>query len=217
MRTSPARRGHLRKLVGFLAALMMTMGAIIVPTPAHAATYTYQFNWRGNFAEAEYFAASECLFTNAYVLAVDGRIKIAGSSVQPDRFVYAYITQYDVCDGSYRIYADGYASISPSFDVDSRFNSAHLSVTMNLFDYLTGTQLPVVYDLAWVGYGSLYSLKQRQEYKAPGVLIKQSLNATQRNATASGSVAVGGVNVTPEPFEFGDIGVEKDGAWQVFH
>ena len=83
------------------------------PIPADAATFTYQFNWRGKYAEAEYFDLSGCIFTNAYVLAVDGRIKISGLSVQPDRFVYAYVTQYDTCNELYVVYRDGYTWIDP--------------------------------------------------------------------------------------------------------
>ena len=87
----------------------------------------------------------------------------------------------------------------PSFAVDGHLAAAHLSVTMNLYDFLTGAQLPVVYDLSWNATTQPYSLKGREQYKAPGVLIKESFNTTQRDATVSGSVMIGGVNATPAP------------------
>jgi hypothetical protein len=216
-----------------LLATLLTLGLVVVTPPpaaqaaevtklthlsvATAAAETFQFSFRGKFAEAQFYNVSGCIETDVYVIVVDGRVKLSGSPTQLSSFAYGFIVQYDFCNGVYLFLGDGYAALTPSFVIDNRLNTATLNMTINIFDYVSGANFPVNYNVNWTGTGGLVTVKERRQIKAPGFLLNESLNGTLRNANASGSILLGGTNLTPDPTFYADMGSEKDAQVVVYH
>jgi hypothetical protein len=97
-----------------------------------------------------------------------------------------------------------------SFQATKTLTEARLQGTIVGTDDISGAEVQVVLDLAWTATGKLTRQSSKQRFQLPGILIFQSTTNAFREATASGSVSVGGVNLTPDPSVFASIGGDTD-------
>jgi hypothetical protein len=66
--------------------------------------------------------------------------------------------------------------------------------------------------MTWTGTGELERLRDRSHFYAPGLIAHNRFDGTFREAVASGSVSLGGTNLTPQAPEFAEIGSVKQGS-----
>jgi hypothetical protein len=78
-------------------------------------------------------------------------------------------------------------------------------------DDITGDTFDLEVALTWTGTGELERLRDRTHFYAPGLIVNDRFDGTFREAVASGSVSLGGTNLTPQAPEFAEIGSVKQG------
>jgi hypothetical protein len=204
----------------FSLALAVVMSTLVVVFPAHAAPAdTFHFSFKGQSAEA-FFSSTDpsgCIQTDAFVFAVDGKVKQDGAhGVESSAFVA--ISRIDLCTGTVLLDTFGSATLAPAeFVIDTRLTSATLDTTVTVTDFVSGTTFPVDMALGWTGTGAPFRVKQHSQTKTPGFKLNSRFDGTSRNAAASGTVSDGTTNLTPEPAGFADMSSAKSGEVSITH
>jgi hypothetical protein len=65
--------------------------------------------------------------------------------------------------------------------------------------------------LTWTGTGTLLQEILHERFHAPHFVFQSRFSGTSRDAVASGSVSLGGTNLTPKPSDFAYIASVKSG------
>jgi hypothetical protein len=182
-----------------VASLAVVLMALALPVRA-AGAETLHVNFKGQTAQAEFSSTHGCVQTVVYVLASDGRFKTDPGGPEAASGAESYIFQSDVCTQTQLLAAYGFAVLAPSeFQIDQQFTAATLTATIEVFDDVSGTSIPVAVSVRWTGFGDTFSQDDRFHLKVPGLKVNFHLDGTFREATASGSVSDGTTNFTPEP------------------
>jgi hypothetical protein len=204
----------------FALAVAVVLSSLVVAFPAHAApAETIHFSFKGQFAEAFFTSTdpSGCIQTDAFVFAVDGKVKQDGAH-EVESSASVAISQFDLCTGTVLLDAFGSATLEPAeFVIDKRLTSATLDTTVTVMDFVSGTTFPVDVALSWTGTGAAFRVKDHSQIKTPGFRLNSRFDGTSRNAAASGTVSHGTTNFTPEPAGFADMGSVKSGEVSIFH
>jgi len=184
-----------------LTVTSLALVLVALALPAHAAgAETQHVKFQGRTAQAEFSSTQGCIETVVYVLATDGRVKTDPGGPEAASGAESYIFQSDTCTQTQLRAAYGFAVLAPDeFQIDERFTAATLTATIEVFDDVSGTSMPVAISVRWTGYGDTFSQDDRFHVKEPGLKVNFHLDGTFRQATASGIVSDGTTNLTPEP------------------
>jgi len=184
-----------------LTVVSLALGLMALALPARAAgAETRHVQFQGLTAQAEFSSTQGCIETVVYVLATDGRVKTDPGGPEAASGAESYIFQSDTCTQTQLRAAYGFAVLAPDeFQIDERFTAATLTATIEVFDDVSGTSMPVAISVRWTGYGDTFSQDDRFHVKEPGLKVNFHLDGTFRQATASGIVSDGTTNLTPEP------------------
>ena len=179
-----------------LAALGL---ALLLPAIARAETYTYHY--RGNAARATFADYGDpCITTWVDVSLAESHNQeppgppTAGGSIQ------VFVSQFDRC--RYTALLDVFAyGVLPqdAFEMHGNLQSAHLGMTLQGYDSVSGAAVPLVIDLAWSGTGDLTRSHSARRTMYPGYKFRSRANGDLRYADITGSVAAGTFNLTVAP------------------
>lgn len=208
---------HIRKIMLLMLALVL-----IVPSlPAHAAgAQTFHFRLRnlGGDATFESTDSSGCINTYVVVFVSDSHFKTAPGQPVARSTAFMIIDVFDSCTDTFLRSGFGFAVLSPDeFQIDKKLTSATLNTTMEVFDDLSGTSLPVDVSLSWTGTGDTVREQRHSHVKMPGFILNSHSNGTSRNAVASGTVSDGTTNFTPEPAVSAGLAFFKEGEVVIEH
>ncbi len=111
------------------------------------------------------------------------------------------LSQYDMCTGQPLLGAYGRKSLSPSeIKFFGNLDSARLTTTVQVTDYVQGLSFDVFIDLTWIGTGDILAYHAHDHNQpSPGCNVNVQGREKYREAQASGTVSDGTTNFTPEP------------------
>ena len=203
-----------------IAVIVLVLGLAlsVAVAPAAAKTETFHFSFKGQFAEALFSTVDEtgCIETFVYVAGQDGKVKQDGKPVV-ESIAILNIIQFNFCTGETLLDAFGIATLAPDdFVIDKQLNEATLNTTMVVDEFLTGTTFPVDINVSWTGVGPATTVKDRFKIREPGFKLNSRFMGTFRLAEASGTVSGLGMNFTPEPAFFAQMGNVKTGDVLIF-
>jgi hypothetical protein len=170
------------------------------------------FNVRGPSAFAEFSRTEGCITTVVFVFGTEVKFHDPPGPPTPVSFAEVGLLQFDDCTGATLQAAFGDATLTDeAFQVNRELSSATLNATVQVTDEITGSTSTVEVDLTWTGTGELVRETERFHSHAPGVNFQSRFNGRFRDAEASGSVSLGGVNLAQQPSEFAQLASVKQG------
>lgn len=86
-----------------------------------------------------------------------------------------------------------------AFRIDRRLGSASLNATCVATDLASGREVPIRLRVEWTGVGAKARVRDRRIVRAAGFVVADEFDLVRRLASASGSVTVGGSDLTPAP------------------
>lgn len=191
--------------------------------PALATTTTHTqhkaLTARADFGDID---QSGCVETAVFVFAAEQTSKeadsmAAGPSGKPVTgvFFFVSVSQINFCTGEFLRGLSGVGT-EASFHVDRvKLSEAHLKATVLALDDFTQSEVPVEVDLTWTATGELVSLSERFRQKQPGLLVSSFFKGTLRDAAATGTVLVGGENLTPNVSTDAEIIRSREGTLSI--
>ncbi|HEY9410077.1 MAG TPA: hypothetical protein VIP77_10905 [Jiangellaceae bacterium] len=204
-----------RVLVAAVAALALVVGA----SPGWAASETIHLSSKGQRAEAFFSSVdpSGCIVTDVFVTANDGKLRTGSGGPSVDSFAFMVVSQFDTCTSTALIESNGTATLEPGeFQID-KFDTATLDAAVELFDSVSGTSFVVDVDVRWSGVGATTTEKAHFQTMTETFKINRSFLGTFRSASAVGTVADGGTNLTPAPAVFALLADVKTSELTVIH
>jgi hypothetical protein len=160
--------------------------------------------FKTTFAAAEFFSEIGCISsTVTVVMADEASHETHAGSPTSGPFLFAQITQYDLCAGEYVSDVVVNAEQGVTFAVSGSLSTATLQATTTSVDFIGGEEVQVAFDLSWMSSGDRFTNTEKTFSKPGGLTF--SFRGTGYDATVSGTVALDGVNVTPEPATSGQI------------
>ncbi|MCM8748573.1 hypothetical protein NET02_05395 [Thermomicrobiaceae bacterium CFH 74404] len=209
-----------RRLLLALVLALGLFGVLAALQPLRAAeAETHHFWFKSQFAEAFFSNLDEtgCVVTDAFVAAVDGRSKEAGTPEVSSQ-AFLFISRFDQCTGTQLLAAEGFPILTErEFQIDHRLTTATLETTIEVFDYVSGTSFPVDVSVSWEGSGDRVRISDHFQVKAPGFKLNARFDGTFRTAQASGPISDGTTDFTPDPAVFANMSSVKQGELVVTH
>jgi hypothetical protein len=188
-------------LVLSLVALAFSTTAPRAYAAGPGSTTVFRFQSQSAFAGFDSFSPDGCIET---FVEVDG----TQSSTGPEADVF--IGQFNNCTGTLLLSASGSAS-NPTFQVSNKLDSASLSATIPVFDYVSGSTFNVSVSTTWTATGPLAREIGSMHFQTKNFIENFHFNDTFRDASASGTVSDGTTNFTPSPSVFAQIASFKSG------
>jgi hypothetical protein len=190
--------------------------AVLVATPA-AGAETLHASFKGQFAEAQFSSVdpSGCVVTDVFIFAVDGTVKETGN---PEVTSSAAISvfQFDRCTGMPLFDVTAFPTLAKDeFQIDNQLDTATLNATVEVFENISGTSIPIDVHISWTGNGPTFRTKDRFQSSQPGSKLKVRFDGVSRAATASGTVSDGMTNFTPQAAVFANMGSAKQGEMEI--
>jgi hypothetical protein len=110
------------------------------------------------------------------------------------------------------------APLTPSaFLVTQPLTSASLNTTIDVYDNISSTSIPVAIDVSWTGTAGTVSGTSTLRQIGPGFVFTEHTVGSSRNAIATGTISDGTTDFTPEPSQFANIDSDKQGWVQITH
>src|SRR5437867_119789 len=181
-----------------IAVLALTLLVLALPLTSQAAE-SARYRFRGAFASASFFADDGCVATYVDVSATDGRVAAAPGQPELQSGATLSLYQYDYCAGTMLLAGYGFAALDADAFQINRLTSATLHTTISIYDEVSDATIPVDVNLGWTGTGATTRESSSYRSRSPDFTYNVRYAATSRTATASGAVALNGVNLTPEP------------------
>jgi hypothetical protein len=198
-------------------ALLALMTAAILPTAARAETTVRHFNGISAYASFTSYDSTGCIITYTDVSVYEDVTRTSGSSTESS-YAYLNIFQYDSCQNLYLSELFGDSGLAPgAFDTRGKIHSARLATTLEAYDYLTNTTVPVSIDLAWTAVGDV--LRGSSSFRSIYAHTRLSSHQVGSSSAADvvGSVVLGGTNLTPQPSDYGSIYDTQNGTIYTSH
>ena len=171
------------------------------PALVAGATRTW---FKTTFATAEFFSERGCISSSVDVFIADEARHVArAGSPTGGPFLFAQITRYDLCADEYVSDIVVNAEQGVGFAVSGSLSRATLQATTTAVDDIGGEEVQVAFDLSWTRYGDRFTNTEKTISKPGGLTFRS--RATVYDATVSGTVALDGLNITPEPDPNGTI------------
>ena len=184
------------RLTCCLFVLLLSLVAFAFSTSTHAATSgsttVFRFHGLSAFADFDSFSPDGCIET---FVEVDGTQ--SGTSPTADVF----IGQFNNCTGTLLLSAFG-STLNPTFQVSNKLDSASLSATISVTDFVSGSTFNVAVSVAWTSTSAIGHEIQTFHFHTKGFTENGHFNADFRDANASGTVSDETTNFTPSPSVF---------------
>lgn len=183
-----------RKLCWIGLAATLVLGLV----PAAASAENYRFQFRGSSAYASFWDTDTtgCISTYASVSLYENRFKEQPGPPQEEPALDVYIYRYDYCQDIYHFYASGHATLSPdAFSLSNSLQSASVTATVDVFDWITGEQSSVSVDLDWTGVGETFHGSSRYQTITPHYKYISRSSGSSRDAQVAGTILMGATNL----------------------
>jgi hypothetical protein len=182
--------------------LGLELGGVQADQPALAgATRTLL---KSSWAAAEFFSLAGCISSSVNVVIADEtRHETRAGPPTSGPFLFASILQYDLCAEEYVSDIIVNAEQGVSFTVSRGLSTATLQATTTAVDFIGGEEVQVAFDLSWTSFGDRFTSTEKTISKPGGLTL--SFRGTGYDATATGTVSLNGVSLTPEAATFGQI------------
>lgn len=193
-------------------ALVFSLAAFTAPVSSWAAEKT-QFRFKGLVALAFFDAIEECILTSVGVRASEGTERDGPGKPGKVSEVDVFLEQIDTCQDELLLSAEGTTAVSASeFQIDKKLDSARLTKTVELTDFLSGNSFDVSVDLTWTATSSPEVTRNRFYIRTRGGITQEQDKGTFREASAAGTVSSGGANLIQNVTEaFADLQSVTDG------
>ena len=182
-------------LIGLAAILVLGL----VPVAVHAETVTY--NFRGHAASAEFETTEGCISTVTNIFVYEHQFHFPpGPAPEGSPGIEVFIYRYNICgEISYLSSASARVDLQQgAFSPSAELQGATLNATVEVEDD-TGNRFPVAIDLTWSGVGEVSRTINHENAGSLGTRGIWRSKGCIRDATATGSVVLETVNVTPSP------------------
>jgi hypothetical protein len=208
--TISARRHRLGR--GVVATLGMSIAVAALAAPAGAAgADTYHYSFKGRTAEARFVSIEGCVATEAFVHAVDGRVKQVAGRPEAESSVFVGLTSYDVCTNSPLGFSLGFREDLDALQID-RLDGATLDTTVTMTRMLTGDTFVMTVQLQWTGFGDTLKARDHIMLDYPGFRVNARESGTSRPASVSGVLSDGTTDHAATPWASGLLSSINDGA-----
>jgi len=208
-------------LVLSLVAFTFFTAAPKAQAGASGSTFVSRFHGLSAFADFDSFSPGGCIETFVFVNGTQN-----GSSQEADVF----IGQVNNCAptplsgggggggcGPGAILCAFGSTFSPAFQVGKSLETASLSATISVFDFVSGNTFNVSVSMTWTATGPLSSESGSSHFRTKNFIENFHFNNTFRDASASGTVSDGTTNFTPSPSVFAQTASFKSGDVTITH
>jgi hypothetical protein len=196
----------MRRLLFMVAVAVLT--AFNAET-AHASTVD-QLGFSGDYAVAFFSSESGCVATYTDVLAGAGRMR-SSTGWEAYAGLGVNVSQYDNCRGRFITSATGSTPLArDAFQVGPK--DTHLVAVVTLYEFFSGTFIPVAVDVTWTPTGPSYKSKMHRVFESPGFKNVLRESGITTPASAAGTVATpDGTNFVPNSTIAAQIGSNSTG------
>lgn len=192
------------KITKMTARVLMTFAALLagLSLPA-AAAETYHL--RGDRAWLSFYGveADGCTYHGGYIDIGEEVVQNGGAAPEAPARITVSAYRFSECgeESQYLFQVYGSAELpANAFKLQGNLQGATLSATVDLFDQVSGTAVPVALNLAWTGEGVVTTGSYRVRYHNPDYHYRSSSTGRYRDAQLSGSVVVQGFNLLPSEY-----------------
>jgi hypothetical protein len=191
----------------------LALASVILSSSATVLAAADTSNFQGLTVQAGFFSTDGCISTDVTISATESKGPHPPDSPTTVSIADIGISQFDQCTGTTVLDAFGEVTLTDqSFQVGPQLISATLKPTGQVTDSVTGSIFNIDVDLTWTPTGPLTAESDRIHVHSPGLIFQSHSNGTSRDAQASGSLSLGGVNLTPQPSGFAVIASVKRGS-----
>ena len=150
-------------------------------------------------ATAIFSDISGCLRTDAFILTNLEGARTAPSPQVSGELVAVFVSAENICTGETILLAEGISN-DLTLTVSPNLTSATLTATLIGRDLTTGEGVTFEINVTWSATGAPEAFASRgQDRSIPGFLIVTTMRALIRQAIATGTILVGGINFAPSP------------------
>lgn len=200
----------MKKWMFSFAVVLGLLASIAAPARA-AAPVVYRLTGDGAGAYYSSVDQSGCIYTNIFAeFSEEASGSLPKLTAQPTQ-VYMYIMQWDACQSLYLRWGvtntpatlpQGAVQLAPSL------MSATLNATIELVDVNTSLPFNADVSITWQASGPFERSNHHDRSVGKWGIIDSKSKSISRDAIATGSVIVDGVNLTPSPWS-GEAWVEQ--------
>lgn len=188
----------MKKMISALVALASI--ALGHASPAEASAPVHEsYSFRGDTAYAFFwdYEPSEdgwCgMYTGVDIYAHSEMSRTEPGAPDEGVYLVLYAYQYDTCTWSSLL--SGYA-VTHDFDlVTHGMNSATVSATLELHDWMSNMSVPVDVNIVLTGEGDAYHGMNSSLQRSGNYMVKSRSNGSWRMASGAGEVVANGVNL----------------------
>jgi len=196
----------------------LALAGVLGATPSRAATLRDNSYFQGLSATAEWIDvdATGCIVTDAFVIAVDNHTNNVDATNGPFAEVAVFV--FDQCHFTQLMGAVTAVALgNGDFRANNSLNSASLNLTVQVYDYVSSTTIPVTLALSWSGVGDV-SRETSFEFSRNGASSSRFRSSgSERHATATGTFLAGTTNYAAQPADFADLRSLNSGQGTIFY
>jgi hypothetical protein len=214
--TTHRSRRRLGRTVGAALGLSLALAAQTAPAGASGAE-SLHFSFKGQTAEARFYSQQGCVATEAFVHAVDGRIKTEPGRPDALSSVFVAVGRFDICTHQRLDLSLGFReNLDDALHVD-RLDAASLVTTVQMTNLTTGATYPMDLQLQWTGIGEPFTAREHIKLDYPGFRVNARESGTTRMANVTGVVSDGTTNYASGAWTSGTLSSVNAGQVVVLH
>jgi hypothetical protein len=209
-----------RRRTGRAVALALGLGLAIAaqagPAGAEGAQ-TFHYGFKGETAEARFYSSDGCVGTEAFVHAVDGRVKFGGGRPDTQSTVFVAVTRVDICTQQPLGFSIGFReNLGDALQID-RLDGAVLTTTVEMTDMATAASSTMAVRLQWTGIGEPLKAREHIMLDYPGFRVNARGIGTTRAADVGGVLSDGTVDYSSGAWASGSLSSVQAGEVDVLH
>jgi hypothetical protein len=147
---------------------------------------------------------------------IDNFVGVDGTQGNGSPAADVFIGKFDMCTNTQLEGAYGFTT-NPNFQVGKKLDTASLSATISVYDWVSGTNFDVSVNQTWTANGPVAHQIGTNHFQTKGFIETFHYNDDFRPAGASGTVSDGTTNYTPSPSSFAQIASYKNGDVSISH
>jgi hypothetical protein len=181
-----------------LTAIGLALALMAYALPAYAAAEAEHLRFTGLTVQANFTSTEGCTETIVWVHASDGTVIFEPGGPEAASGGDVSLFQRDVCTDTELRRAYGRTQLTPDqFLIDEEFTTASLAARIDVFDAVSGADIPLDVNITWTGHGDTYNQDEKSHEETPGLKVHFYLDGIFRNGIASGTISDGTTNYSP--------------------
>lgn len=185
----------MKNITRALTLLIPILLALTLPAKASAAAQKYSYQSSGQAANVEWYSFDGCVSAYTFVAAWENRSRVEPGSPTEFGVVEIAVFKYDYCTGEEQLSLYGSAQVGSGLRFTA-MQSARLTATLPVYDYLTGNTVQVGFDLAWTGEGEVFRSTYQSRSHSRSLHYQSTSSGSFRYATVAGGLSIDGVSQT---------------------